>query len=50
MYKIIYYLHNQSEMFSDPQVFTTNDEEKYRQALKTASINKYNIIFAGCEE
>ena len=50
MYKIAYYLHGQSTLFSHPQIFTTRSEEEYRQALKIAFVQGYTIVYEGYEE
>ena len=50
MYKIAYYLPGQSTLFSHPQVFTTRNEEEYKQALKIAFVNGYTIVYEGYEE
>ncbi len=46
-YVLIYWLHNQSKEFSDPQLFDTNDESEFSWALKTAEECGYEIDFAG---
>ena len=50
MYKIAYYLPGQSTLFSHPQVFTTRNEDEFKQALKIAYINGYTIVYEGYEE
>lgn len=44
MYILKYYLHNQSELFSAPQVYITDDMDKFIQAIKIAVINGYKIV------
>lgn len=44
MYMIKYYLHNQSELFSTPQVYVTDDIDALKQAIKIANINDYKIV------
>ena len=50
MYKIAYYLPGQSTLFSHPLVFTTRNEEEYKQALKIAFVNGYTIVYEGYAE
>ena len=50
MFKIAYYLPNQSQLFSHPQIFTTSNKGEYTQALKLAFVNGYTIVYAGYEE
>lgn len=44
MYILKYYLHNQSELFSAPQVYITDDADNFKQAVKIAMINGYKIV------
>lgn len=44
MYMIKYYLHNQSELFSTPQVYVTDNIDALKQAIKIANINGYKIV------
>ena len=44
MYMIKYYLHNQSELFSIPQVYVTDDIDALKQSIKIANINGYKIV------
>lgn len=44
MFILKYYLHNQSELFSVPQVYITDNEDSLKQAIKIAMINGYKIV------
>lgn len=44
MYMLKYYLHNQSELFSAPQVYVTDNIDALKQAIKIANINGYKIV------
>lgn len=43
-YKIIYWLHNQSKIFSDPQCFETDNMEDFVRALNSAVKYRYEIV------
>ena len=42
-YTLIYWLKNQSKLFSNPRVYTTTEEDRYRQAVAIANANGYDI-------
>ena len=42
-YTLIYWLKNQSKEFSEPRVYTTTEEDSYRQAVAIANANGYDI-------
>lgn len=46
MFEIIYWLPNQSKIFSEPQYYETNDREDFIHALQVATENGYEIEFA----
>jgi hypothetical protein len=46
MFKIIYWLPNQSKMFSAPQYYETDDRENFIKVLIVAKENGYEIEFA----
>lgn len=46
-FEIVYLLKNQSELFSNPQVFQTNDIREYERAIDTAPKNGYKVLKAG---
>lgn len=43
-YSLVYYLKNQSELFSYPQEYQTDDPIKFQNAIETAKINGYKIV------
>lgn len=45
-YKIIYWLPNQSKLFSAPQYYETDDKADFIHALKIAEENGYEIEYA----
>lgn len=45
-FEIIYWLPNQSKIFSEPQYYETNDREDFIHALQVARENGYEIEFA----
>ena len=44
MYILRYYLRNQSQLFSEPQIYRTDSEENFKQALQIANANGYKIV------
>ncbi len=46
MFKLIYWLPNQSKLFSAPQYYETNDREDFIHALQIVEENGYEIEFA----
>lgn len=46
-YEIIYWLPNQSKLFSNPQCYVTTDKADFIRALETAQEKDYEIEFAG---
>lgn len=42
-YTLIYWLKNQSKEFSEHRVYTTTEEDSYRQAVAIANANGYDI-------
>lgn len=46
MFKLIYWLPNQSKLFSAPQYYETDDREDFIHALEVADKNSYEIEFA----
>lgn len=46
-YKLMYWLPNQSKLYSFPQVFETEDRDDWQEAIKTAVNHGYEIEFAG---
>lgn len=42
--KLVYMLKNQSELFSEPQVYETDDRIKLTEAIRIANINGYKIL------
>lgn len=46
-YKLMYWLPNQSKLYSFPQVFETEDRDDWQEAIKTAVTHGYEIEFAG---
>lgn len=42
-YMILYWLPNQSKIFSSPQLFITDDITKYLEALQIADKNGYEL-------
>lgn len=47
-YILVYWLPNQSKLFSEPQYFTTPDKDLFEEAVLTAMAERYEIesIFA----
>ena len=45
---MFYYLPNQSELFSLPQMFETVDEDKLKDALNTADKYGYKVVKVEC--
>lgn len=45
-YKLVYWLHNQSKLFSSPQCFVTNNKEDFVRAIKEAVKHGYEIEYA----
>lgn len=41
---MFYYLPNQSELFSDPQVFQTSDGKEWERAVNIAHEKGYKIV------
>lgn len=46
MFKLIYWLPNQSRMFSDPQYYETSCREDFIHAVEVANKNGYEIEYA----
>ena len=46
MFKMIYWLPNQSKLFSEPQYYETDDRDNFIHALQIANENGYEIEFA----
>lgn len=46
MFRLIYWLHNQSKIFSAPQYYETDDREDFIHALEVANENGYEIEYA----
>lgn len=42
--RLVYLLHNQSELFSEPQVYETNDRIRLAETVRIANINGYKIL------
>ncbi len=47
VYKLLYWLPNQSKLFSVPQVYETEDRDAWQEAIRTAVANGYEIEAAG---
>lgn len=43
-YTLVYYLNNQSELFSTPQVYQTEDLNSIKQAVQIAQTNGHKIV------
>lgn len=43
-YRLVYYLRNQSKLFSDPKVFETDSFEKFKKAFEIAIENGYEVV------
>lgn len=48
LFRLFYYLPNQSELFSLPQMFETFDEDKLKDALNTADKYGYKVVKVEC--
>ena len=48
LFKLFYYLPNQSELFSLPQMFETFDEDELKDALDTANKYGYKVVEVTC--
>lgn len=44
-YFMVYWLHGQSHLFSDPQIFETDDVERFKEALETAKRCEYDVQY-----
>ena len=44
-YHIAYWLPGQSELFSEPQHYVTEDKDSYVAALKVAAEHGYKVVF-----
>lgn len=43
-YRMMYYLKNQSKLFSDPQVFETDSFEEFKRAFAKALECGYDVV------
>ena len=43
-YTLVYYLKGQSELFSNPQVYQTDDLDRIKRAVRIAKANGYKIV------
>lgn len=48
LFRLLYYLPNQSELFSLPQMFETFDEDELKDALDTANKYGYKVVKVEC--
>ena len=48
LFRLLYYLPNQSELFSLPQMFETFDEDELKDALDTANKYGYKVVEVTC--
>ena len=48
LFRLFYYLPNQSELFSLPQMFETSDKNKLEDALNTANKYGYRVVKVKC--
>jgi hypothetical protein len=44
-YFMIYWLNGQSHIFSDPQMYATNDKSAFKKALETAKRCEYDVQY-----
>ena len=44
-YVLVYWLPNQSRLFSEPQTYFTNDKDSFVEAIKIAVKNGYDIAY-----
>ncbi len=44
-YFMVYWLNGQSHLFNDPQIFETDDRERYKQELETAKRCGYDVEY-----
>lgn len=44
-YFMVYWLNGQSHLFSDPQIFSTNNKEEFKKALETAKRCMYDVEY-----
>ena len=45
-YFMVYWLPNQSRLFSDPKMFATDSKQEFIEKLEIAKRNRYEIDFA----
>ena len=43
-YRLVYYLRNQSRVFSESQVYETDDIQDLKDAIEIAKVNGYEIV------
>ena len=46
MYKLVYWLHNQSKLFSEPRIYETYDIDEFTRALEIAEREGYEVEYS----